>query len=83
MINDNPVKSISAGALKLRNELIADGKVKDNITTEDILFSSSSAAAVFVLGYSASGPATWKAKDGRTLKQIEECNTPVQSGSES
>ena len=71
VINDNPVKSISAGALKLRNELLSDGKVKDNVTTEDILFSSSSAAAVFVLGYSVSGPMTWKAKDGRTLKEIE------------
>ena len=75
VINENPVKSISAGALKLRNDLIADGKVKDNVTTEDILFSSSSAAAVFVLGYSASGPATWKAKDGRTLKEIEASST--------
>lgn len=78
VINDNPVKSISAGALKLRNELISDGKVKDNVTTEDILFSSSSAAAVFVLGYSASGPATWKTKDGRTLKEIE-ANSTVQN----
>ena len=75
VINENPVKSISAGALKLRNDLIADGKVKDNVTTEDILFSSSTAAAVFVLGYSASGPATWKAKDGRTLKEIETSTT--------
>lgn len=78
VINDNPVKLISAGALKLRNELISDGKVKDNVTTEDILFSSSSAAAVFVLGYSASGPATWKTNDGRTLKEIE-ANSTVQN----
>ncbi len=40
-----------------------------------ILFSSSSAAAVFIAGYSVSGPATWKAKDGRTLKEIEEQRT--------
>ena len=75
VINETPVQSIGAGAMKLRNELISDNKVKDNMTTEDILFSSSSAAAVFVLGYSVSGPATWKAKDGRTLKEIEESNT--------
>lgn len=31
-----------------------------------------SAAADFVLGYSASAPRTWKAKDGRTLKEIED-----------
>ena len=74
-INENPVNSISAGALKLRNGLISEGKVQNGITTEDILFSSSSAAAVFVLGYSASGPMTWKTKDGRTLKEIEATST--------
>lgn len=64
-------KSLSAGMLKLRQKLFASEKVKDLKTTEDILFSSSSAAADFVLGYSASGPQTWKTKDGRTLKEIE------------
>lgn len=64
-------KSLSAGMLKLRQKLFASEKVKDLKTTEDILFSSSSAAADFVLGYSVSGPQTWKSKDGRTLKEIE------------
>lgn len=68
-------KSVGSGAVKLRAKHISEGRVVDNITTEDILFSSSSAAAVFVLGYSVSGPATWKAKDGRTLKEIEESST--------
>lgn len=65
-------KSLSAGMKKLRDRIFADGKVENMTTTEDILFSSSSAAAEFVLGYSASGPRTWKAKDGRTLKEIED-----------
>ena len=65
------VKSLSAGMIKLRNKHLESGKVKDWKTTEDILFSSSSAAADFVLGYSVSGPATWKDKSGRTLKEIE------------
>lgn len=65
------MKSLSAGMVKLRNKHLDSGKVKDWKTTEDILFSSSSAAADFVLGYSVSGPATWKDKDGRTLKEIE------------
>ena len=70
-------KSLSPGMKKLRDKLFADGKVDDNlITTEDILFSSSPAAASFVLGYSVSGPSTWKAKDGRTLKEIEGTATP-------
>ena len=41
------------------------------MTTEDILFSSSSAADDFILGYSVSGPRTWKNKEGKTLKDIE------------
>ncbi len=68
-------KSLSAGMQKLRQKLLDTGKVKDLKTTEDILFSSSSAAADFVLGYSVSGPQTWKAKDGRSLKDIENSQT--------
>ena len=68
-------KSLSAGMKKLRDKIFADGKVENLTTTEDILFSSSSAAADFVLGYSASGPRTWKTKDGRTLKEIEDSAT--------
>lgn len=64
-------KSLNAGTKKLREKLFAEGKVNNLITTEDILFSSSSAAADFVAGYSVSGPRTWKTKDGKTLKEIE------------
>ena len=67
----NTMKSLSTGMIKLRNKHLESGKVKDWKTTEDILFSSSSAAADFVLGYSVSGPASWKDKRGRTLKEIE------------
>ena len=75
VINENPVKSLNPGALKLRNTLISNGIVKNKITTEDILFSSPTAAAVFVLGYNISGPATWKTKDGQTLKEVEQSKT--------
>lgn len=68
-------KSLSAGMKKLREKIFSDGKVNNLITTEDLLFSSSSAAADFVLGYSASGPRTWKTKDGRPLKEIEDSIT--------
>ena len=68
-------KSLSAGMKKLRDKIFADGRVENMTTTEDILFSSSSAAADFVLGYSVSGPRTWKTKDGRTLKEIEDSAT--------
>lgn len=44
------MKSLSAGMIKLRNKHLDSGKVKDWKSTEDVLFSSSSAAATFVLG---------------------------------
>lgn len=68
-------KSLSAGMQKLRQTLIDSDKVQNWKTTEVILFSSSSAAADFILGYSVSGPQMWKTKDGRTLKDIENSQT--------
>lgn len=70
-------KSLSAGMTKMRERLFAEGKVDNQTTTEDILFSSSSAAADFVVGYSVSGPRTWKTKEGKTLKEIEDSATGV------
>lgn len=64
-------KSLSKGAATLRKKHLASNKVKDFVTTEDILFSSSSAAADFVTGYSVSGPATWKNSGGVALKELE------------
>lgn len=66
------VKSLSAGIVKLREKYFKEGKVENLLTTEDLLFSSSSAAADFILGYSVSGPRTWKTKDGRSLKEVED-----------
>ena len=65
------VKSLAKGMIKLRKKHMESDRVQDLKTTEDILFSSSSAAAGFVLGYSVSGPAAWKDKEGRSLKEIE------------
>ena len=47
VVSKTVLKSIGTGAMKLRNELIVEEKVKDIVTTDDILFSSSSAAATF------------------------------------
>jgi len=69
------VKSLSAGMQKLRFKLMNSPKVDELVTTEDILFSSSSAAADFILGYSVSGPRTWKNREGKTLKEIENDQT--------
>ena len=64
-------KSLSPGIQKLRQRMVDLRKVQDWVKKEDILFSSSSAAASFILGYNMSGPQTWKNKAGRTLKDIE------------
>lgn len=40
--------------------------------TEDLLFSSPSYAAMFVIGKSTNGLTSWKTEDNRTLKSIEE-----------
>lgn len=69
------VKSLNVGMQKQRQKLLDSSKVDDLVTTEDILFSSSSAAADFILGYSVSGPKTWKNKEGKTLKEIESNQT--------
>ena len=69
------VKSLSPNMKRMREKLFAEKKVEYLTTVEDILFSSSSAAADFILGYSASGPRTWKTKDGRTLKELEDSTT--------
>ena len=71
-LNDKLVaKSLNKGLANLREKYIDEEKVKDGITTENLLFSSSSAAADFILGYSASGPKVWKNEDGKSLKEIE------------
>ncbi len=65
-------KSLHKSVVNLRNKHFDAGHINENfVTTEDILFSSSSAAADFVTGYSVSGPAYWKDKNGKTLKEIE------------
>ena len=63
-------------AHKLRQELLAKGKLtqeKDCLRfTEDIEFSSPSAAAAVIHGGNANGLTAWKNTDGLTLKEIED-----------
>ncbi len=65
-------RSLNKRAAERRESLIASDKVENLTTTEDILFSSPSAAADFLMGYSISGPATWKDKNGVSLKDRED-----------
>ena len=64
-------KSLRDSFVAYRERVINSNLVKDYITTDEIVFSSPSAAADFVLGYSVSGPAMWKDKNGVALKDIE------------
>lgn len=45
---------------------------EDGILQEDILFTSPSYAAMFVIGKHANGLTSWKTADGKTLKALEE-----------
>lgn len=60
---------------KLRDTLISEGViVKENdklILKRDYLFSSSSAAAMIIMGRSANGLTEWKMKSGKTLQEYE------------
>ncbi len=65
-------KSLSKNIVKLRKQYLSDGTVVNNVFLKDTLFSSPSAAADFILGYSASGPRSWKNSQGKSLKEINE-----------
>ncbi len=70
-ITDSYPKAI----FKFRNELINEGiiKKKNNklFISKDYLFSSSSSAAMIIMGRSANGLVEWKLNDGTTLRDFE------------
>lgn len=49
--------------------------VVDGVLQEDVLFSSPSYAAMFVIGKSANGLTSWKDENGHSLKEIENSET--------
>lgn len=66
----NPTKSCPATIRHLR-EQNADKINAENLLTEDMLFSSPSAAAGFVTYASANGLIMWATNDGKTLRELE------------
>lgn len=60
----------------IKEKLFVEGILKDEgthlVALEDILFNSSSYAAAIVAGTSRSGPQSWKAVNGKTIKKIED-----------
>jgi len=72
--------SIPGKLLIIKSRLLEDGALEDDgeklIATEDILLSSPSYAAAIVAGTSRSGPQSWRAENGKTMKQIEDASLP-------
>jgi hypothetical protein len=68
--------SLQMGYRELKEKLINNGTLKMEgdkyIFQKSYLFDTSSPAAAIIVGRSISGPQTWKDKNGKTLKQIEE-----------
>lgn len=62
------LKSCPGFVIKLREK--NKDKIKKDVLTETLLFSSPSGAAAFVIGGSANGKVEWKTKDGRPLKEF-------------
>jgi hypothetical protein len=74
-IADPVTNSYPSTIQKLRELLINDGIIikKENklILKKDHLFSSSSTAAMIIMGRSANGLTEWKMKNGKTLQEFE------------
>lgn len=68
--------SLSTKLVKLKEQLLADGRMiqeADHLRlTEDLLMSSSSYAAAVIAGTARSGPQSWFAADGKSLKELED-----------
>lgn len=70
-IHQEAADSLKNGIKKKVKQSRASGEIKNDILQADKLFSSSSAAAAFAVGYSISGPQQWKTEQGKTLKSFE------------
>lgn len=70
--SSSETKSCQTWIKSLRAQLVADGKVKDCVFTEDVYFKSTSAAAACVTGGSANGNIMWLYSDGQSIKDKKE-----------
>lgn len=75
--------SASRKIVKYKEKLVADGRLSDQgdhyLLNEDVLMSSPSYAAVLIAGTARSGPQSWFADDGRSLKAIEDAAADLAS----
>lgn len=74
-ISLNTDDNIRRGIKESRNKAISDGVVQGSgpigVLRDSMVFSSPSAAAIFVLGKSENGLRSWKNKDGKSLGDLE------------
>jgi hypothetical protein len=68
--------SLNTKLFKLKEQLVADGRLvvegEHLRLNEDLLMSSSSYAAALIAGTSRSGPQSWYAKNGMSLRELED-----------
>jgi len=68
--------SVSGKIVKMKEQLLADGRLVDKgehlLLTEDVLISSSSYTAALIAGTARSGPQSWFAENGKSLKDLED-----------
>lgn len=74
-VSSNSSKNYGYGAL--RDKLIQEGVIQSKNENElffskNYLFSSVSSAAAVIVGYSVNGRSTWKNKEGKSIKEIEQ-----------
>lgn len=81
LLKDSQISKTSTNSIPNNIKLFRERLISENILQEkqkyfllikDIIISSSSFAAAFVVGTSRSGPQSWKDKNGKTMKYIEE-----------
>jgi len=77
--------SLPTGYRELRDKLINNETLvlEENnfVFKKNALFDTASPAAAVIVGYSITGPQTWKTSDGKTLKEIEEERLKKQNSS--
>ncbi|MFR2573691.1 MAG: GIY-YIG nuclease family protein [Dialister sp.] len=73
LADDNTIPAVIKERRK--NALIDE----QGVLQEDMLFTSPSYAAMFVIGKSANGLTSWKTADGKTLKSLESINDTEQT----
>lgn len=67
--------AVNSSVISLREKYVSEGIIivdgETAVLSKDVVFSSPSLAATFVLGVSTNGPKTWKCK-GQSLKELQQ-----------